>query len=102
MRLLTIRLEGIVKLLRNRNFILLLSFFLGLTLNQGAIWASKFFVPLLIFVMTLSMTSITGSIFNNPKKWIKAITLSLTINYLVLGGICARAPNNLLTFRVFP
>ncbi len=82
----SIPLQRLVKLFRNRNFILLLSFFLGLTLYQGARWTSRFFVPLIIFVMTLSMTSITGKIFQNPRRLIKPIITSLAINYLVLGG----------------
>lgn len=82
----TITLDRLIKLLRNRNFILLLSFFLGLTLHQGARWTSRFFVPLIVFVMTLSMTSITGEIFQNPRRLIKPIMLSIAMNYLVLGG----------------
>ena len=43
-------------------------------------------MPVLIFVMTLSMTNITKDILQNPTRWIKPITLSLVINYIILGG----------------
>jgi BASS family bile acid:Na+ symporter len=44
-------------------------------------------VPILIFVMTLSMTSITTNLFRDPARWVKPILVSLTLNYLVLGSV---------------
>lgn len=73
-------------LLRDRNFILILSLVFGLLLPQVAKWTERFLLLILIFVMTISMTSISGAIFKSPKRWLKPIAISLTINYIVLGG----------------
>ena len=74
------------ELLRNRNFILLLSLILGLTLTQGAKWTQGILIPVLIFVMTISMTNITPAIFQDSRKWLNSIALSLVLNYILLGG----------------
>ena len=77
------RLKG---LLTDRNFILILSLVLGLTLHQGARYTEKILLLILIFVMTISMTSISASIFKSPRRWVKPIAISLGINYILLGG----------------
>jgi BASS family bile acid:Na+ symporter len=74
------------RLLRNRNFILILSLILGLTLHQGAKFTERLVLPTLVFIMMLSMTSITGALFRSPRRWIKHIMTSLLINYIILGG----------------
>jgi len=76
----------ILKLLRNRNFILILSLLLGIIYPQFSPRTSQILVPILVFVMTLSMTSINSSLFRNPVRWLKPILVSLTLNYLVLGS----------------
>ncbi|TFF91825.1 hypothetical protein EU546_08140 [Candidatus Thorarchaeota archaeon] len=78
--------QRLVNLLRDRNFILLLSLVLGLSLHQGAKWTDGLLLPVLIFVMTISMTNISRAILQNPRRWVKPIMMSLTVNYLLLGG----------------
>jgi len=58
----------LVGLLRNRNFILSLALALGLLLGQGARWTERLVLPALAFVMMLSTTSVTGSLFRSPRK----------------------------------
>lgn len=79
-------LSSLIRLLRDRNFILILSLILGISLYHAARYTSSIFLPILIFVMTISMTNITKDILKNPRRWIKPTALSLAINYTVLGG----------------
>lgn len=58
-----ITLDSFKNFLKDRNFILLLSLFLGLSLNQLAQWTEKILIIILIFIMTISMTNISKEIF---------------------------------------
>jgi BASS family bile acid:Na+ symporter len=73
-------------LFRNRNFILSMALALGLLLGQGAHWTEKLVLPALAFVMMLSTTSVTGSLFRSPRKLLVPILAGISINYVVLGG----------------
>jgi BASS family bile acid:Na+ symporter len=77
----------LISVLRNRNFILVLALLLGFLLGQGSNWTEKLVLPVLAFVMMISMTSITGSLFRSPRKLLVPILAGLTMNYLVLGGL---------------
>ena len=78
------RLKG---LLRDRNFILSLALTLGILLGQGAHWTEKLVLPALAFVMMLSTTSVTGSLFRSPRRLLTPILAGVTMNYVVLGGL---------------
>jgi bile acid:Na+ symporter, BASS family len=78
--------QQIKNLLRNRNFILILSIILGITYPNQANITSRLLVPTLILIMTISMTSITPRIFRDPRRWLKPIGVSIILNYLILGG----------------
>ena len=76
------------KLFRNRNFILVLSVVLGLTVGeQGAVWTQPLVLPVLALIMTLSTTSITSREFASIKTMSGRILAPLLINYVVMGGI---------------
>jgi BASS family bile acid:Na+ symporter len=77
----------IISLLRNRNFILFLALALGFLLGQGAQWTEKLVLPALAFVMMLSTTSITGSLFRSPQTLLAPLLAGVTMNYLLLGGL---------------
>jgi len=77
----------LVKLLRDRNFILILSLVLGLSLHQLARYTERVLLPILIFVMTISMTSVTKKILESPGRWVKPIAISLALNHFLLGGV---------------
>jgi len=76
------------KLLRNRNFILILAIVLGLTIGEPV--ASKtqpLVLPALALVMTLSATNVTSREFTSLKTMPRPILTSLLLNYVVLGGL---------------
>jgi BASS family bile acid:Na+ symporter len=77
----------LVGLFRDRNFILSLALALGFLLGQGAQWTEKVVLPLLAFVMMLSTTSVTGSLFRSPSRLLAPILAGVTMNYVVLGGL---------------
>ncbi|MFC1915715.1 bile acid:sodium symporter family protein [Chloroflexota bacterium] len=76
------------KLLRNRNFILILAIALGLTIGEvGATRTQSLVLPALALVMTLSATDITSHEFTNLRAMPKAVFVSLLLTYVVAGGI---------------
>jgi BASS family bile acid:Na+ symporter len=77
----------LIGLLRDRNFILFLALALGFLLGQGSHWTEKLVLPALAFVMTLSTTSVTGSLFRSPRKLLAPLLAGVTMNYAVLGGL---------------
>jgi BASS family bile acid:Na+ symporter len=76
----------IVRLLGNRNFVLLLSLILGLSFNQGVYWTEKATLPALVVVMTLSTMGVSGSVFRKPRAFIVPALLGIAVNYVLLGG----------------
>ncbi len=74
-------------LLLNRNLILSLALALGLLLGEGAQWTEQLVLPALAFVMMLSTTSITRSLFRSPATWPAPVLGGLAMNYAVLGGL---------------
>lgn len=76
------------KLLRDRNFILLLAIVLGLSLGKAV--AEKtvpLVIPLLVLVMTLSATEVKSRELITAKNLPATVGFSLILNYLVMGGI---------------
>jgi len=71
-------------LLKNRNFILLLALVLGLLFGQGAQWTEKLVLPALAFVMMLSTTSITGSLFHSLHTWLAPL---LSLSRALIGTL---------------
>ncbi len=76
-----------IRLLRNRNFILVLALVLGLLLGDGSQWTEELVLPVLAFVMMLSTTSISGTLFTSPRALLVPIIVGITLNYGVLGGL---------------
>jgi BASS family bile acid:Na+ symporter len=74
-------------LLRNRNFILILSLATGLIWGQGAQWTETTVLPALAIVMTLSLTGIKGDRFRSLRTFIPPALTGIVMNYVVLGGI---------------
>lgn len=77
----------LLSLFRDRNFILALALSLGFLLGQGALWTEKVVLPVLAFVMMLSTTSVTGSLFRSPRRLLAPLLAGVTMNYVVLGGL---------------
>ena len=75
-------------MLRNRYFILLLAISLGLSVGKPlATWTAPSVLPFLAIVMTLSATDVTSRELTTLKNIPYSVSLSLLLNYVVLGGI---------------
>ena len=78
----------IIKLFRNRNFILILALALGLAIGENvAVRTQPLVLPALALVMTLSAANITSRDFTSLKAMPGQILISLLLNYVVMGGI---------------
>ena len=76
------------RLLKNRNFILLLAIALGLAIGGPvAIRTEPLVLPLLALVMTLSAINITSREFTSLREMPRTILLSILLNYVLMGGI---------------
>jgi BASS family bile acid:Na+ symporter len=76
-----------LSLLRNRNFILFLAVILGMFMGQGSSWTERLVLPAMAFVMMLSTTSVTGSLFRSPRTFLTPLLAGIIMNYVVLGGL---------------
>jgi len=76
------------KLFRNRNFIFVLSIVIGLAVGEkGAALTRPAVLPVLILIMTVSITTITSREFAAIKTMPGQILIALLINYVVTVGI---------------
>jgi len=77
----------LVKLFRNRNFILILAIVLGLSIGKhGATPIQPAVLPLLALAMTLSATNVKSRDFLSLKAVPRIMVYSILLNYVVLGG----------------
>lgn len=76
----------IKKLLRNRNFILLLAAMFGLLLPQGSRWTANLTLPALAVIMSLSTMGVSGNVFRSPRSLIVPAILGILMSYVVLAG----------------
>jgi BASS family bile acid:Na+ symporter len=79
-------LKKIYRLLRNRDFLLILAIVLGLLWGQGAKGTQKIVLPALAVVMTLSTMGVSGSVFRSPRTLLVTALAGLAMNYGVLGS----------------
>lgn len=77
----------LLRIWRNRNFILILGLTMGVGAGQFASWSKHAVLPALAVVMTLSTTEITSRIFRNPRSLILPSATGLFMNFLILGGV---------------
>ena len=87
------------RLLRNRDFILLLALVFGLFLHHGVQWTQRLILPALAVVMTLSTMSVPDSVFRNPRSLIILSLVGILMNYLVLTGFILGASSLLISDR---
>ena len=76
---------GVKKLIRNRDFLLILALLLGLFWGQGAKWTERTVLPVLGLVMTLATMGIPGSIFLSPRKLVRPALWGIALNFGLLG-----------------
>jgi hypothetical protein len=65
----------LLKLLRNRDFLLILAIALGLLLGKGAHWTEKLVIPGLAVIMTLSVMGIPNHLFYSPKSFLSPVSV---------------------------
>jgi BASS family bile acid:Na+ symporter len=81
-------LAAIAKLLRNRNFLLILALVLGLAIGKpGASLVQPAVLPLLALVMVVSALNISSRQFTSVKRVSRVVLYSLLLNYVILGGV---------------
>jgi BASS family bile acid:Na+ symporter len=74
----------ILKLVRNRNFILILSFVLGILLGKGAAYYTKpFTLPALALIMTVSATQFSSKAILPLRSLLRSVLLAVLFNYLI-------------------
>ena len=79
--------KKIYRLLRNRDFLLLLAILLGLLWGQGAQWTQKIVIPALAAVMTISTMGVSGSTFRSARNLLVPALVGIAMNYALLGGV---------------
>jgi BASS family bile acid:Na+ symporter len=77
----------IVKILKNRNFIFILAFILGLSIGNYIGWVRHLTLPALAIVMTVSMAEIPLKSFLPLKSLIKPVFLTILLNYFVFAAV---------------
>jgi len=77
----------IIKILKNRNFIFILAFVLGLSIGNMVGWAKHLTLPALAIVMTVSMTEISLKSFLPLKSLLKPVLLAILLNYFAFAAV---------------
>lgn len=75
----------IIKILKNRNFIFILAFVLGLSIGNIGNWIKHLTLPALAVVMIVSMTQVSIKSFLPLKSLIKPVLLTILLNYFVFA-----------------
>jgi len=75
----------LIKLLRNRNFILISALGIGLLWGKGALWTEPVTLPALAIVMTFSMIGVPGSMFRSFRGLLRPLIIGIAMNYFILG-----------------
>jgi len=80
-----ISIDLLKNLLRNRNFVLVLSLVIGLIWGKGARWTEPITLPALAIVMTLSTMSVSGNTFPSFRNLLLPAIVGIIMSYFVLG-----------------
>lgn len=78
---------GFKRLMRNRDFLLVMALLLGLFWGEGAKGTERTVIPVLGLVMTLATMGVPGSIFLSPGKMVRPALWGIALNYGVLGSL---------------
>jgi len=80
-----VRSMAVKHLLLDRNVILTLSVAMGLVWADGSRWTESLILPVLVVVMTFSLTDVTRIDFASPKALLGPALLGAAMNYVVLS-----------------
>ncbi len=76
-----------IRLLKNRTFILILAFVAGLTLSDLASYIGALTMPALAVVLTVSSTQVSVKDFLPLTEIVRPVYLTLLLNFLLLGSL---------------
>jgi bile acid:Na+ symporter, BASS family len=74
-------------LITNRNFILLLSIILGLSIRNIGDWVKNLTVPALAIVMVVSLTRVSFKSFANARLVLKSTLYTILLNFVIFGAV---------------
>jgi bile acid:Na+ symporter, BASS family len=86
----------LIRLLRNRDFLLGLAIALGLLFGKGASWTGQLVIPALAVIMTLSVMGIPDQLFRSPRAFWSPVLSGLAIHYGLLSGLLFLLSNLLI------
>jgi BASS family bile acid:Na+ symporter len=73
-------------LMRNRNLIFAFAIAAGLFFDKGAYWTQPLVLPVLSFIMTLSMLNFPNNALRSLRSFIVPALLGIVMNYVILGN----------------
>jgi bile acid:Na+ symporter, BASS family len=91
----------LVRLVQDRNAVLLLSIALGLAWGGGAAWAERLVLPALALVMTVSVMDITTDKLSSAGSITRPALVGVLMNYLVLTGVILGLAFGLIREKAF-
>lgn len=89
------------RLLRNRDFILILALTLGLAGGAWARYTEPAVLPLLAVVMTLATMGVEGAVFRSPRALAVPALVGILMNFGVLGGTLLGLKTLIITNEAF-
>jgi hypothetical protein len=72
--------------LTTRNLLLLGAIALGLALGNRVAWLDPLAIPILMVIMTVSMSGVAWDRFRDPRHLVRPVAAGILLNHLVLGG----------------
>jgi BASS family bile acid:Na+ symporter len=76
---------SVIRILKNRNFIFILAFVLGLSIGHLIGWIRYLTLPALAVVMVVSLTQISIRSFLPLKSIVKPLLLTIILNYFIFA-----------------
>lgn len=81
------KVQRILWLLGNRNFLFIAAIVLGISVGQAARWTQPWTLPALAVAMTVSITQVTSDAFWPLRKLVRPTLLAILLNYVILGTV---------------
>lgn len=76
-----------LRIWRNREFILVLSLILGVAIGGGAVYTEALVLPGLAAVMTLALLEVPGTVFKSWRNFLGPTAVCLLLNHLLLAAL---------------
>ncbi len=79
--------KWLIKIINNRNFLLITSLVLGLTFDKGVDVLKPLVLPVLALVMVFSSTSFQFRVLKDWRFFLKATAIAFVLNFVVFGAV---------------